>query len=179
MPANDYKREDPPAKQAAPIFLVGFMGAGKTTVGKALAQRLGWEFWDLDEKIKAGAGKSVATIFAELGESAFRAYETEAIKACRGQIESVIALGGGAYVSAGNRSIIRAIGSAIWLDCPLDTCLARIGRETGRPLLGSEAEMSALLEKRRSAYGEADHIVDAGVGEPDEIAARIIEALRF
>ena len=91
----------------SPIFLVGFMGAGKTTVGRALARHLEYDFFDLDELIAARAGKSVQEIFAELGEAEFRRLEGEAIQPCGGMVRAVIALGGGAYVSEENRTSLR------------------------------------------------------------------------
>src|SRR5260370_1273966 len=116
-----------PHHKDAPIFLVGFMGAGKTTVGRALAEHLEFDFFDLDELIEACAGKSVQAIFAELGEAEFRGLEHEAIRACKDRSRAVIALGGGAYVSEQNRALLRTIGRAVWLDCPLEICLRRIG----------------------------------------------------
>ncbi|HEX8186305.1 MAG TPA: shikimate kinase, partial [Blastocatellia bacterium] len=113
-------------KNYAPIFLVGFMGAGKTTVGRALAQQLNYGFSDLDELIEERAGISIERIFSESGEAEFRRLETEAIQGCREYRRTVIALGGGAYVSDRNRDLIREIGRTVWLDCPLDICLARI-----------------------------------------------------
>src|SRR5690242_3761047 len=110
----------------SPIFLVGFMGAGKTTVGRALARELQYEFFDLDELIAERAGKSVQTIFAELGEPEFRRLEREAIKGCCGMVRTVIALGGGAFVSDLNRTLLREIGRTVWLDCPLEVCLERL-----------------------------------------------------
>src|SRR2546423_15582653 len=97
----------------APIFIVGFMGAGKTTVGRALAEYLSFDFFDLDELVEALAGKSVQAIFTELGEPEFRRLEYEALRHCRGLHHAVIALGGGAYASEQNRSLVRTIGKTI------------------------------------------------------------------
>lgn len=162
----------------APIFLVGFMGAGKTTVGRALARHLRYDFFDLDEVIEKQAGKSIQAVFAELGESRFRRFEREAIQSCREMVRTVIALGGGAYVSAENRTSLRAIGRTVWLDCPLEVCLRRISGDRSRPLLGDEAQMKALLEQRRSAYEKADYVVHAAELSPDELAAEIAEIVR-
>jgi shikimate kinase len=159
------------------IFLVGFMGAGKTTVGRALADKLGCDFFDLDEMIEASAGKSVGEIFAELGEHQFRLLERKAIESCRNLKGAVIALGGGAYAYEENRELLRSIGKTIWLDCPLEVCLSRIKGDRSRPLLSSEAQMRALLDKRRPAYEQADLIVRAGTDSPEQIANTIAQLL--
>jgi len=160
------------------IFLVGFMGAGKTTVGRALATHLGYQFFDLDELITERTGKSVQQIFSELGETEFRRLEREAIQSCTKLVRSVVALGGGAYVHEDNRSLLRAIGKTIWLDSPLEVCLARIRGDKSRPLLGSEDEMRALLTQRRKSYADADHIVTADELNPEELSLKIAELLR-
>src|SRR5207302_3634578 len=109
----------------APIFLIGFMGAGKTTVGRELARQLDYDFLDLDELIARQAGKSVQEIFAELGEYEFRNLEREAIRSCERLTRAVVALGGGAYEDEDNRNVLRRIGRPIWLDCSLEVCLRR------------------------------------------------------
>lgn len=161
---------------SAPIFLVGFMGAGKTTVGRALARHLEYDFFDLDELIAARAGKSVQEIFTELGEAQFRRLESDAIQSCSGKVRAVIALGGGAYVSEENRTWLRAIGKTVWLDCPLEICLGRIAGDKSRPLLGDEDDMRALLARRRAAYAQADYTVQ-GELSPEELAIEITTLL--
>lgn len=161
----------------APIFLVGFMGAGKTTVGEALARHLEYDFLDLDELIAARAGKSVQEIFAELGEAEFRRLESEAVQSCSDMVRAVIALGGGAYVSEENRTLVRTIGKTVWLDCSLEICLVRIGGDKSRPLLGDEDDMRALLASRRAAYAQADYCVQAGEFSPEELAIEITRLL--
>lgn len=161
----------------APIFLVGFMGAGKTTVGRALALHLEYNFFDLDELIAERTGKSVQEIFAERGEVEFRSLESEAIQSCSGMVRAVIALGGGAYVLEENRKAVRAIGKIVWLDCPLEVCLRRISGDKSRPLLGDEDEMMALLARRRTAYAQADYSVKAGDLSPEELAIEITRLL--
>lgn len=161
-----------------PIFLVGFMGAGKTTVGRALAHHLGYDFFDLDELISVRTGKSVQEIFAELGEAGFRRLESEAIQSCSAMFRAVVALGGGAYVQEENRTLLRAIGKTVWLDCPLETCLKRVAGDKSRPLLGGEGDMKALLDRRRPAYAQADHIIEVGNLSPEELALKIASLLR-
>ena len=162
----------------ASILLVGFMGSGKTTVGQALAIHLNFAFFDLDRLIEARAGRSVAQIFGELGESEFRRLEQEAILGCRDVRRAVIALGGGAYESKENRNALRAIGRTVWLDCPLDVCLRRISGDQSRPLLADEAQMSALLEQRRSAYELADYVVQTGELSAGQLAVEIAKMCR-
>lgn len=161
----------------APIFLVGFMGAGKTTVGQALALRLQCHFIDLDRIIEASAARTVEQIFTESGEAEFRRLESVAIESCRGKRNRIIALGGGAYIAEGNRRRLREMGITIWLDCPLEVCLERIRGDGSRPLLRSDEEMRRLLETRRPAYALADFIVQTGHRSPDEIACEIGETL--
>jgi shikimate kinase len=164
-------------KEDAPIFLVGFMGAGKTTVGRALARQLQWDFFDLDELIEQRAGKSVQAVFADSGEPEFRRLEREALQSCSELVRTVIALGGGAYVSEENRASLRLIGKTIWLDCPLEVCLGRITGDRSRPLLGGQNEMRALLELRGSGYAQADFVVQAGNHTPELLALEIAKLL--
>jgi shikimate kinase len=161
----------------APIFLVGFMGAGKTTVGRALARQLQWDFFDLDDLIERRAGKSVQAIFADSGESEFRRLEREALQSSSELVRTVIALGGGAYVSEENRASLRLIGTTVWLDCPLEVCLRRISGDRSRPLLGGEDEMRELLERRGSAYAQADFAVQGGSYSPELLAVEITKLL--
>jgi shikimate kinase len=158
-----------------PIFLVGFMGAGKTTVGRTLARMMSRDFIDLDELIEARAKKSVREIFAEFGEAHFRQLERQAIKACGDLQNTIVALGGGAYIAEENRKILREIGKTIWLNCPLEICLARIVGDGSRPLAKSEKEMGELLEKRLPAYAEADFTVQTEAKTAERLAAEIIE----
>src|SRR5205085_11864828 len=125
----------------APVFLVGFMAAGKSTVGRALARKLNFQFVDLDDKIEAKAQKTVRDIFAEFGEAHFRQLEREAIQACGELKNTIVALGGGAYIAEENRAILRSIGITVWLDCLLEVCLSRIVADGSRPLAESKEEM--------------------------------------
>jgi shikimate kinase len=161
----------------APVFLVGFMAAGKSTVGRALAEKLNFQFVDLDDRIEARAQKTVREIFAEFGETHFRQLEREAIQACVELKDTIVALGGGAYIAEENRRILRAIGKTVWLDCPLETCLSRIIADGSRPLAKSPEEMRELLNKRLPAYSLADIRVAVGVKNAEQIAEEIIEIL--
>lgn len=157
-----------------PIFLVGFMGAGKTTVGQALANKLERDFFDLDRIIERQTGRSIQQIFSGQGEPEFRRIERHAIESCRELKNAVVALGGGAYLAEENRRILRETGITIWLDCPLELCFERVRGDGSRPLLGNEVEMKALLDKRRPSYALADYVVQTGALSPDEIALEII-----
>jgi len=159
------------------IFLVGFMGAGKTTVGEALASAMGWRFVDLDMLIEQREGQAIREIFKTRGEQEFRRLEREAIAACRQMSGAVIALGGGAYIAEANRALLREIGVTVWLDCPLEVCLQRITGDATRPLLRSREETCELFERRRPAYALADLIVETGDRLPEELAAEILTLL--
>ena len=161
----------------ANIFLVGFMGAGKSEAGRALALRLDYSFLDLDEVIVQQAGKSIREIFMLSSEQEFRRLETEAIRRLTGLKSSVVALGGGAFQSEENREILRSYGRTVWLDCPFEICFQRIKGDNSRPLLGDEAATKLLFEKRRPTYGAADLTVETGNLPPEAIAALIITTL--
>ncbi len=171
---NDDKKSLSPD---SPIFIVGFMGAGKTTVGRTLAQMMNFPFIDLDEVIVGKALKTVREIFTEFGEAHFRLLEREAIRACSELRSTVVALGGGAYVSEENRAILRGLGKTIWLDCPLEICLSRIASDGARPLAKSADEMRELLDKRSSAYAQADMVLRVESKSAEEIAREIIEGI--
>lgn len=168
------------AEQAiTPVFLVGFMGAGKTTVGRVLSQMLDLSFFDLDDLIERRAGMTVKEIFRDFGEPHFREREAEAIRSCACLRNTIVALGGGAYVSSDNRSALRSIGRTVWLDCPLEVCLSRIAPDGSRPLASDEETMRALFERRVSAYAEADLTVCISEREsPEEVARAIASLLR-
>jgi shikimate kinase len=165
------------AKREVPIFLIGFMGAGKSTIGKTLARRLTYKFLDSDAIIESTAGRSISQIFADLGEDEFRRLEREALKSISELTRVVVALGGGAYVAEENRGILRDVGISIWIDCPLDLCWSRVSKETHRPLLKSYSEMAALLQSRRPAYEQADLTVQTGARPPAKVVREIMELL--
>jgi shikimate kinase len=158
------------------IFLTGFMGAGKTTVGRLLAERLGVPFVDLDPEIERQAGMSVREIFASRGEGEFRRLEREALAAALAQPDAVIATGGGTVAFEANARLIGASGLAVFLNPPFATIAARIGGrgKLDRPLFQDEAQALALYRERLPAYHRADLTVDVAPGEDaGEVAARI------
>lgn len=139
--------------------LVGFMGAGKSSVGRALARKLGTEFIDVDDRIEAAAGRTIGDIFQREGEQAFREKEREAIRDAVSAPGRVIATGGGAFLDAANRRLLKAYAPVIFLEVSPSTALERLAGDTSRPLLQGEDREKAvmeLMEKRLPAYREAD-----------------------
>lgn len=159
------------------IYLVGFMGAGKTTVGAELAALLGWRFVDLDEAICLRAGKSIPEIFREGGEPAFRRSEREVLISLASLPKVVVATGGGTYVADENRNLVEAAGWSIWLQVGLSEALRRCGGGIGRPLWGSRAEIEALYRHRQEFYRCARIQVDTEETPPPRVAARVMEVL--
>lgn len=162
------------------IILTGFMGTGKTAVGKCLAKQLGWRFVDLDRVIEAVANKPIPQIFAEHGEQVFRRLEKRAIhRVARGR-EQVIATGGGAFVDAASRRLLRAVGPVICLTAAPKVILQRVGPTLSRrPMLAHApsplARIQQLLQQRASAYAQADLTIDTGSLSIEQIAEQIWE----
>ena len=160
-----------------PVFLVGFMGAGKTTVGRALGRLLGWDFLDLDAVIVGEDGRSITRIFAEDGEAYFRGLEARALASLSGRVRLVIACGGGTYAHEPCRALIDQIGRAAWIHVPLNEALERCGESPARPLLKDPVQADALYRARLASYRLAPlHVDAAGLG-PDEVAERIARQL--
>lgn len=161
------------------IYLVGFMAAGKTTVARALAARLGWRAEDVDELIEARERKHVADIFARSGEPYFRAVEREILKLLLPLRHVVVATGGGTFADPENRAAIMRDGLAVWLDVPLPEVLARVPADGRRPLAADRGQMERLFAVRQAAYAQAHLRVSAATARPDEIAERIIDVLEL
>lgn len=163
-------------KQTPGIYLVGFMGCGKSTVGRALAEDLGWIFFDLDSEIEKSAGKTIGNIFDHQGEALFRALETEElkkrIKSVRTGRPQVIALGGGTISAQENFELVTNNGLTVWLDIPVEVAERRIAPETHRPLARDPERLRRLYESRRGDYSRADYRVD-GDADPATVVARI------
>ncbi|HEX4945382.1 MAG TPA: shikimate kinase [Blastocatellia bacterium] len=163
----------------SPIFLVGFMASGKTTVGRALAERLGVPFVDLDEEIVRAAGCTIAELIQQEGEAAFRALETECLRRAATQSAAVISLGGGAFTQASNRALVSQAGVSIWLDAPFALCWERIQRDAVvRPLAATEEEARARFQQRIPIYEQAQvHIHVTDDSSPASLTAEILARL--
>ncbi|MGF1568712.1 MAG: shikimate kinase [Nodosilinea sp.] len=140
------------------LYLIGMMGAGKSSTGAALAQALGYQFFDTDAVLEAAAGQSIPAIFEQQGEAAFRQLETEVLAQLCPYQRLVIATGGGIVTRPQNWSYLHQ-GVVVWLDVPLDLLHKRLGRGQGRPLLQGEdweTRLKTLLEQRQPFYAQAD-----------------------
>jgi shikimate kinase len=163
----------------APVFLVGFMGTGKTSVGRALAARWSWDFEDTDARVERAQGRTIDEIFRESGEGRFREAEWDALRSLAGRKRLVVATGGGLFLGVAQRAFVREHGVSIWLDAPLSLVASRLSAGSPRPLWPAEDALSrrAFFERRRAAYALADARVDAGHGDAEEVA-RAIEAVK-
>jgi shikimate kinase len=159
------------------IYLVGFMGSGKTTVGKLLAERMGWSFVDLDEEIEAEQKASIAEIFEKQGEERFRQLETEAIrkrvKIVRSGRPTVVALGGGAFVRDENYELLTDHGVTVWLDCPVERAWRRVSVCANRPLARDRGKFDELFEARRRSYARAEYRVEANCDDAETVVEAI------
>ena len=155
------------------VFLVGFMGSGKSSVGELLARELGYQFVDLDAEIERRRGLTVAEIFETDGEPAFRRLEATALRDTAETRDVVVATGGGTLTRWENRDFIQRHGVMVWLDAPLDVLLDRCRRGARRPLLGPPDRMAGLLEERLPGYRAARWRVDTEGRLPDAIAHEI------
>lgn len=160
------------------VFLVGFMGCGKTTVGRLLAGRLGWCFADLDEEVERRLGRTINQIFAEAGEAYFRQVERQVLEQFLRQAEQtplVVALGGGTFAQPTNVELLRAQGGVtFWLSCPLEELLRRCRRMNNRPLFRDPASFRQLYEQRLPYYQQADFHVDAARSDPALVVEEIL-----
>jgi len=159
------------------IYLVGFMGAGKTTSGAELASLLGWRFVDLDEALCIREGKSIPEMFRDGGEPAFRRLERELLISLTSLPKVVVATGGGTYVAEENRNLVEAAGWSVWLQVGLSEAMRRCGGGIGRPLWGSRAEIEALYRHRQEFYRCARIHVDTEGIPPARVAGRVMESL--
>lgn len=177
----------PRAFRTRRVFLIGFMGAGKTSAGKVLAQRLHWTFQDLDQVIERSAGQSVAAIFAAHGEHRFRAMESAALqevllRPLEGAGGMIVALGGGAFVQPENRAALERAGAIIvLLEAPLEELRRRCARDNAgdtRPLARDAQKFAELLAQRRQDYERAQLRVDTNAKSVEQVAAEIESMLR-
>ncbi|SFJ07677.1 shikimate kinase AroL [Planctomicrobium piriforme] len=167
------------------ITLIGYRGTGKTTVGAALAQRLGWEFLDLDPEIERQAGLSIAEIFAIHGEPHFRQLESEFLAAALQRTNIVLSPGGGAVLNPLNRQAMQAAGPVVWLHAPVETIISRLENDPAtqgrRPsLTGTDvvAEVNEVLQRRLPIYqAAASQVIATDNRTPEQILEDIIRQL--
>ncbi|WP_416676936.1 shikimate kinase [Egbenema bharatensis] len=162
------------------LYLIGMMGAGKTTVGQELATRLGYRFFDSDMVIEQSTGQSITEIFATSGEAAFRQIESQVLAELASYTRLVIATGGGIVLQQMNWSYLRH-GLIVWLDVPVDALYDRLKTDSSRPLLQQadpKHTLETLLNQRQSLYAQADLHVRIGVREtPEQICDRILQSI--
>jgi shikimate kinase len=188
MPGSRRDVEAPAARRDAPVravFLVGYMGAGKTSVGRALGQRLGWRFEDLDDRIQERAGRTIPEIFEQSGEAEFRQSELAALRQLLAEVEPdsplIAALGGGAFAQEELASLLEESGcTTVFLDAPADELWRRCGADVvERPLRREEAEFRQLYETRRPRYLRAQLRVETGGREIERVVHEIVRCLKL
>lgn len=160
------------------VHLVGFMGTGKSTVGACLARLLVWNFLDLDNLVERYAGARITELFADRGEAAFREMEAHVLRQAVQKPRTVVALGGGTLLREENRRLVAERAVSVWLDCPLEALLDRVGRSSAeRPLWDEPEALAARFRERRDLYARADLRVDAAE-DPETVARAILGRLR-
>jgi len=161
-----------------PIYLCGFMGCGKTTAGKLLAEKIGCGFYDMDDYITEKEKMEIPRIFAEKGEKYFREAETEAVRELAGK-SGVIACGGGAMLKKENAAIASAAGTVVYIDVPFETCYSRISGDKNRPIVmnNTKEELEIIYDGRAPVYSGNAAFTISGSGSAEEIADRIISAI--
>jgi shikimate kinase len=158
-------------KRTPGIYVVGFMCAGKSTIGRHLAHRLGWSFFDTDDEIESAEHMKIYEIFDTRGEDEFRRIEKEIVRQHVRWVErgrpAVLALGGGAFVEPETRTLLARNGVSVWLDCPLALVQARLAEQSHRPLARDREKLEALYSARREAYQLADARVEIETDDPE------------
>ena len=171
------KRDHAPKKT---IVLVGIMGAGKSTVGKILADRLGMRFIDADQEIERAAGCTITDFFEKYGEVEFRKGEERVISRILAGEPCVLATGGGAFMSEATRLLIKKIATSVWLRVSFEVLAKRLEKRYDRPLLQTadpQQTLKALIKKRYPIYNDADFIVDAENDGVDITVSKVVECL--
>lgn len=170
-------------KRTPGIYLVGFMGSGKTTIGSKLADELGWHFGDLDEDVVRSHKLSISEIFDIHGEAGFREIERAALRNRIRAVQSgrplVLALGGGTFVDPDNNRLLSENGVSVWLDCPFERIRARIGEGNGRPLARDPQRFEDLFHARRSDYSRCDYRVAVDTDDAALVTAAVLELPLF
>lgn len=176
------QRIDP--KFPTAIYLVGFMGSGKSTIGQRLAQKMAWKFVDLDRRIEEEEGATIAEIFARAGEPVFRHKEHDMLRRILQETASgegcIVALGGGTFAQKQNFDLLNNTGAtSIWLECPVDILLYRCALMTNRPLFRDEASFRQLYEQRLPFYRQATIKVSTDNLSADEVVSIILALEAF
>jgi shikimate kinase len=164
--------------KADKLYLVGFMGAGKTSVARALGRRLGWRVEDIDHRIEARERRRVAEIFAKDGEPYFRTVERSVLSELLLERHLVIATGGGTFVDPENRTAMLNDGAVAWLDVPLDRVIERVPADGRRPLAADREQMEQLYARRQAVYRLAHVRIDAARPVP-EVVERLLEWIGY
>ena len=157
------------------LFLVGFMGSGKSTVGPLVAAKLGWDFIDLDRQIEREQGKSIRDIFEHQGEPEFRRIEMNHLRSLKDRAACVVALGGGAFAQEANRPIVAELGVSVFLDCRLEVIHARCPADGTRPLFETPELAKDLYTVRYPLYRKSDFSIDVSDIEPAQAADLILQ----
>ena len=165
-------------KRTPGLYLLGFMASGKSTVGRHLAERLGWSFFDTDHEIEAAEKATIAQLFDARGEEEFRRIESEILREHVRWIErgrpAVLALGGGAYLASENRSLLAENGITVWLDCPFEVVERRAAHSPHRPLARDPERFAALYTARIETYRLADIHVPIHSDDPGQAVDAIL-----
>jgi shikimate kinase len=164
--------------KADKLYLVGFMGAGKTTVARAIGKHTGWRVEDIDQRIESREHRTVASIFSQQGEPYFRQLERLALGELLPLRHVVIATGGGTFVEPDNRALMLADGAVAWLELSLAQVIERVPADGRRPLASDRAQMEQLFARRQLAYAQAHVRVDASRPVP-EVVGRLLEWIDF
>ena len=164
--------------KADKLYLVGFMGAGKSTVARAVGRATGWRVEDIDERIEARERRSIAAIFAQQGEAYFRQLERQALSELLPERHTIVATGGGTFIEADNRALMLADGGVAWLDLPLARVIDRVPADGRRPLASDRAQLEQLYTRRQLAYAQAHVRIDATRPVP-EVVERLLACIEY
>ncbi len=178
--ADHNAKHVPDLLRSRTVALIGLMGAGKTTVGRRLADALVLPFIDADEEIEAAAGCSISDIFERHGEAEFRRGETLVMERLLHGTPHILATGGGVFMNPETRALIKSQAISVWLRADLDLLMKRVSRRNTRPLLQTgdpRQTMARLMKERYPTYGKADIIIDSVESAHDVVVRAIITAL--